>query len=81
MHELIEAYLDDHYSLIDRKYVIEEEPLGTGGAIKLACETCHTKTYWCLNGDTIFKINCGAQFAASARKRRVHAIVKTNDRF
>ena len=57
MHETIEEYLDDHYSLIDRKYVIEEEPLGTGGAIKLACEHCVTKNVLVLNGDTIFKIN------------------------
>ena len=57
MHESIEEYLDEHYSLIDRKYVIEEEPLGTGGAIKLACEHCMTKNVLVLNGDTLFKIN------------------------
>lgn len=57
MHETIEAYLDDHYSLVDRKYVIEEEPLGTGGAIKLACEHSSTKNILVLNGDTLFKIN------------------------
>lgn len=57
MHESIEEYLDDHYSLIDRKYVIEEEPLGTGGAIKRACEHSMTKNVLVLNGDTLFKIN------------------------
>jgi len=57
MHESIEEYLDDHYSLVDRKYVIEEEPMGTGGAIKLACEHSMTKNVLVLNGDTLFKIN------------------------
>ncbi len=35
---------------------IEQEPLGTGGAIKLACDLLHEKTTLVVNGDTLFKI-------------------------
>ena len=68
MHEIIEEYLDDHYSLVDRKYVIEEEPLGTGGAIKLACEHSMTKNVLVLNGDTLFKINLAELSSLHQRK-------------
>jgi D-glycero-alpha-D-manno-heptose 1-phosphate guanylyltransferase len=38
----------------------EEEPLGTGGAIRLACERVEGKTVLILNGDTFFRINLKA---------------------
>lgn len=37
--------------------VIEREPLGTGGAIKLAMTKCTSKDVVVLNGDTFFNIN------------------------
>ena len=37
-HEEIEKFLDEEFPTISRQYCIEEEPLGTGGAIRLACE-------------------------------------------
>lgn len=38
-------------------YVIEEEPLGTGGAIKYAAGKAKTDDVFILNGDTFFDIN------------------------
>lgn len=38
------------------KLSIEPEPLGTGGAIKLACTQLTEKTVLIANGDTLFKI-------------------------
>src|SRR6185295_17533011 len=35
--EVIADYLNDHFATLDYTCVIEDEPLGTGGAIKLAC--------------------------------------------
>ena len=35
---------------------IEPEPLGTGGAIRLACSHAQEKTVLVMNGDTLFKI-------------------------
>ena len=37
--------------------VIEDEPLGTGGAIKLACEKVKNENVIALNGDSLFKVN------------------------
>ncbi|MBK8611126.1 MAG: nucleotidyltransferase family protein [Chitinophagaceae bacterium] len=55
--ELITKYLDDQYPSLNKQYAIEEEPLGTGGAIKLACGLTADEQVLILNGDTIFKAN------------------------
>jgi len=55
-HEVIEAYLDHSYAALQKQYVIENEPLGTGGAIQLACRQATEKNVLVLNGDTLFKI-------------------------
>jgi D-glycero-alpha-D-manno-heptose 1-phosphate guanylyltransferase len=39
------------------KVSIEDEPLGTGGAIKLACKIAKEKSVLIANGDTLFKID------------------------
>ena len=56
-HELITKYLNDQFSTLDFKSSIEEEPLGTGGAIKSACEKVSGKLVIVVNGDTLFKVN------------------------
>src|SRR5215203_5931107 len=56
-HEVIEQYLNTQYANINIAYSIEEEPLGTGGAIQLACGLAAGQTAVVLNGDTFFKIN------------------------
>jgi len=38
-------------------YVIEEEPLGTGGAIKYASSKIKSDTFFVLNGDTYFDVD------------------------
>jgi len=58
MHETIEAWLQNNYSKLNYTISLEEEPLGTGGAIKLACSKALGKDVMVANGDTIFKINC-----------------------
>ena len=40
--------------------VIEDEPLGTGGAIQLACKHTDATHVLITNGDTLFKANIGA---------------------
>ena len=56
-HEMIETYVSDQYSMLDVQYSIEEEPLGTGGAIKLACKKTTRNNVLVLNGDTLFSID------------------------
>jgi len=55
--ELVIQYLKDNFSFIDYDFVIEEKPLGTGGALALALKTVTTENVVVLNGDSIFKIN------------------------
>lgn len=41
-------------------YAVEESPLGTGGAIRLALEKCHSNDILVLNGDTFFDVDLAA---------------------
>jgi D-glycero-alpha-D-manno-heptose 1-phosphate guanylyltransferase len=54
--ETITSYLDTIYPSLDKHYSIEETPLGTGGAVLLACRIATERTVLVLNGDTFFKI-------------------------
>ena len=56
--EMIEDYLHNQAQV---EYLVskEKEPLGTGGAIKLASQQASTKNVLVLNGDTLFRINVG----------------------
>ena len=59
-HEVIIDYLDiltTHHSPLTFQYSTEEEPLGTGGAIKKACALTDNKNVFVTNGDTLFKAN------------------------
>jgi len=62
-HEVIEAYLQDQFSTLDYQCVIEDEPLGTGGAIRLACGAATTENVIVTNGDTLFKADITALLA------------------
>jgi D-glycero-alpha-D-manno-heptose 1-phosphate guanylyltransferase len=57
LSEVIEEFLSTNYPLLSYQIVIENEPLGTGGAIKLACEKSAEKNVLILNGDTLFAID------------------------
>lgn len=72
-HEMIQDYLHHAYASLPKKYVIEKEPLGTGGAIQLACRQATTDNILVLNGDTLFKISP----ASLASFHRQHAAACT----
>jgi len=56
-HEAIEEFFKDRYLDIEIVYSIEEEPLGTGGAVKKAMEYINDFSCYVLNGDTYFDVN------------------------
>lgn len=56
-HEAIAAFLQDEFSYLNYVCVIEHEPLGTGGAIRLALAEAHDRDVLIANGDTLFKID------------------------
>jgi D-glycero-alpha-D-manno-heptose 1-phosphate guanylyltransferase len=55
--ELIEEFLQKEYPSLFYKPSIEDEPLGTGGAIKKALKMAKEKSVLIANGDTLFKID------------------------
>ncbi|PWU00184.1 MAG: nucleotidyltransferase [Bacteroidetes bacterium] len=58
-YEIIVEYLEKEFPNLNYKSSIEETPLGTGGAIKLAASLGEGKTLMVANGDTFFDINPG----------------------
>lgn len=56
-HKVIKDYFGDKYKEIDIVYSIEDEPLGTGGAIKKAFEMIKAQHVFILNGDTFFDVD------------------------
>ncbi len=55
--EIVIEYTNTHFASLEKEYVIEEEPLGTGGAIKAACKQALAKNVLVFNGDTFFDID------------------------
>lgn len=55
--DVIVDFLAKDFPSLFFKTSIEEEPLGTGGAVKKACGIAKDKCVLVANGDTLFKIN------------------------
>ena len=55
--ELIEEKYGNLWEDISIKYAVENERLGTGGAIKLAMKQVESDDFYVLNGDTLFDVN------------------------
>jgi D-glycero-alpha-D-manno-heptose 1-phosphate guanylyltransferase len=60
LHQQIEYFLKTEFPKLNYTCVIEEKPLGTGGAIKLALEKTIREDILILNGDTFFNLNLKA---------------------
>jgi D-glycero-alpha-D-manno-heptose 1-phosphate guanylyltransferase len=54
-HEIIQDYIATQFPTLDHEIVIEPEPLGTGGAIFLACQKAKDEHVLVANGDTLYK--------------------------
>lgn len=54
-HEIILKWLETEAPGFETDYVIEEEPLGTGGGIQLAMHKAVTTDVAVVNGDTLFQ--------------------------
>ena len=55
--EFISDYFGECYSGMTIDYSIEDEPLGTGGAVKKALALCWNNHVLLLNGDTFFDVD------------------------
>jgi D-glycero-alpha-D-manno-heptose 1-phosphate guanylyltransferase len=54
---LIENHIQTAYPDIASVFVVEDNPLGTGGAIQLAGKQANSRYVAIINGDTLFKVN------------------------
>lgn len=55
-YDAILEFLDGDKTLRDYAYTLETEPLGTGGAIRLACTKVMSDNVLVINGDTLFRV-------------------------
>jgi len=56
-HDAIQKHFKDSFNGIKMEYIVEDEPLGTGGAIKKACKYLNNAYAYVVNGDTLFNID------------------------
>ena len=56
MAEKISGYFGDRFGNLELAYAVEREPLGTGGAVRLAMQVCATDHVFILNGDTFLDL-------------------------
>lgn len=68
MHEVIDEYLATHFSTLNYACSVEEEPLGTGGAIQLALSKTTGRNIVIVNGDTLYKANLQIAFQFHLQK-------------
>ena len=55
--DVVIDFVELKYPDLQKKYVVEQKQLGTGGAIKEACKWVEEKDVIVVNGDTLFNIN------------------------
>jgi D-glycero-alpha-D-manno-heptose 1-phosphate guanylyltransferase len=56
MAEKISGHFGTRFAGMDVAYVVEEQPLGTGGAVRLALTQCERAPVFVLNGDTFLDL-------------------------
>ncbi len=56
-NEVIRQYFGNRFKHLELTYVVEKEPLWTGGGIRLAAEVCASDSVFVLNGDTYFDVD------------------------
>jgi D-glycero-alpha-D-manno-heptose 1-phosphate guanylyltransferase len=66
-HEAIRSFFGADYRGLALRYSVELEPLGTGGAIRLACDGVHAGDVFVLNGDTYLELDFRAMLDAHAK--------------
>lgn len=55
--EVIMSSVGHNYRTMELRYVVEEAPLGTGGALRKALEQVSSSSVFALNGDTFFALD------------------------
>jgi D-glycero-alpha-D-manno-heptose 1-phosphate guanylyltransferase len=66
-HEVIERHFGHTYRGVALRYSVEAQPLGTGGALRLAADHVGRWPVFVLNGDTYLELDYQAMLAAHAK--------------
>lgn len=66
---IIEQYLKEHFPTLDYTTVTEQEPIGTGGGIRLALQKAKSEDVLIVNGDTLFKVDIEQLFEQHQQKK------------
>lgn len=64
MADKVKDHFGKQFCNMEIAYCYEENPLGTGGGIRLALEKCKTETVLVLNGDSFFAVPLAEYYAA-----------------
>ncbi|MGE4420710.1 MAG: nucleotidyltransferase family protein [Pseudodesulfovibrio sp.] len=70
MAETVTGHFGNEYMGVRLDYVVEDEPLGTGGAARLAMERCLADHVFVFNGDTFLDLEAGELEGMWRRDRR-----------
>ena len=74
-NDAIRGYFGARYGSLDLAYSVEEEPLGTGGAIRRALPLVEEDFALVLNGDTFLRLDYATLAAAAGRHRDAQLVV------
>jgi D-glycero-alpha-D-manno-heptose 1-phosphate guanylyltransferase len=66
--DLVEKFLKESYPTLSYSVAVEHEPLGTGGAIRLALQKTKNRHVLIVNGDTLFKADVAELFRMHVSK-------------
>lgn len=67
-HETISEFFGPSYRSLELVYAVEDEPLGTGGAIRHALGQARGDPIWVLNGDTFIALDYHAMMGWHAER-------------
>jgi D-glycero-alpha-D-manno-heptose 1-phosphate guanylyltransferase len=72
--ESIIKYFGNSFSGISIEYVIEEKPLGTGGAVSYSLQKTTTADTLIINGDTYFTIDLNKFFSFHSENKHLYSV-------
>ncbi|NOU24892.1 MAG: NTP transferase domain-containing protein [Methylotenera sp.] len=81
LHEHIQSFFGHRFNKMNLHYIVETEPLGTGGAIKNACQKIPEPQILVLNGDTLAMadLNQFIDFASAYNSKLFMAVAKVEN--
>ena len=81
LHQLIQQHFGSRFGSMELEYVIEQSPLGTGGAVRLALMHAVASQVFVLNGDTMVSLDYRAMYEgySTAKARLAIAVCEMDD--